>query len=352
MEEKETQRIVKRRTHAQRLKRVLADATPRHLEQLTKKARALAGTDEPEDVSCEAISGRLASLHQRHAELKERLASGSEKLIGARLRQEFEDAQAEGTSVIVEDEAWNDGIIATLREHVHRDVGGQEGINDSLRTLYEVDSKIICGLRGGRIGIQYNTSFSGESFESYYLVLASRSFLEKMFVSEHTIPFFMPLRELEKLHLSSSATKFIDCIGELLQGYVSRREQIRLFKDLKANKIRHMSHSVPSDVAQFMVEEQNCKVTVNLGYELSSELPTRTKVLAWPLSSHTGINRIGRRASKPKATSYSLAYAEDSLKRNLLHHAFEEIVQNLSTTLRQILPTVSATPVPATEVLK
>lgn len=82
-----------------------------------------------------------------------------------------------------------------------------------------------------------------------------------MTVLEHTIPFFLPVREAENDLLSSNAMvglvawiciydlrlvqinwfwrvdfhlsilqKFIDYIGELLQAYVDRREQVRYQK--------------------------------------------------------------------------------------------------------------------------
>lgn len=86
-------------------------------------------------------------------------------------------------------------------------------------------------------------------------MLESKSFLEKMTVLEHTIPFFLPLREAENDLLSSNAMvrlvardiflgliflgyypfsvlllfsfqRFIDYIGELLQAYVDRKEQV------------------------------------------------------------------------------------------------------------------------------
>lgn len=94
-------------------------------------------------------------------------------------------------------------------------------------------------------------------------MLESKSFLEKMTVIEHTVPFFLPIREAENDLLSSNAMvrsfayiffyyflslnnydicsiskpvsyrfltmffqKFIDHVGELLQAYVDRREQV------------------------------------------------------------------------------------------------------------------------------
>ena len=47
--------------------------------------------------------------------------------------------------------------------------------------------------------------YAGETYEIYHCVLESKSFLEKMNVLEHTIPFFLPLRDLENDLLSSNA---------------------------------------------------------------------------------------------------------------------------------------------------
>eukprot|EP00249_Psilotum_nudum_P019321 c27192_g1_i2 orf=268-1407(+) len=372
MEGKETWKVAEKRTQSQRGKRVLTDRTQKHLEQLTKQARALAGEDlsEQEDFSWKTISARLASLQQRHTQLQEKMMSGSEKLADAQLRQEFADAQAEGTPVCdLEGEAWNDGVIATLREQVHREieVSAQEGSNATnsngisrqhdCKIVYRVSGKIICGLKGGRIGIQFNTSLSGDSIESYYCVLASRSFLEKMYVSEHTIPFFVPLRETERSHLSSSAVKFIDCVGDILQSFVSRREQVRLFKQMKGNLLRHFYHSLPHTLIEFLLEEPNCKVTVSLAYDdLKSPFPTRSKVLAWPLVSAKILNRFcrkGNKAGSSHATSYHLLYAEEALKSKLLHQdcihpaAYDEILTDLRATLGHLLPSVAVMPIPS-----
>lgn len=46
---------------------------------------------------------------------------------------------------------------------------------------------------------------AGEPCEIFHCVLESKSFLEKMTVIEHTLPFFLPLRELESDLLSSNA---------------------------------------------------------------------------------------------------------------------------------------------------
>ena len=105
-EEKEKRKVGERRG-AQRIKRVLADTTPKHLEQLTKQARALAGNDnddedeeeeeeeeveegdgEEEDPSMDAVRRKLGHLRKRHALLREKLTDPSppQKSLVARMQ--------------------------------------------------------------------------------------------------------------------------------------------------------------------------------------------------------------------------------------------------------------------------
>lgn len=54
--------------------------------------------------------------------------------------------------------------------------------------------------------------FAGEPCEIYHIILESKSFLEKMTVVEHTIPFFLPIREAESdLLFSNAVVSFSNC---------------------------------------------------------------------------------------------------------------------------------------------
>lgn len=93
----------------------------------------------------------------------------------------------------------------------------------------------------------------------FHCVLESKSFLEKMIVLEHTTPFFLPIHDAENEFLSSNAMvsfaalvsylicyyayskcfivllglqKFIDYVGDLLQAYVDRREQVQYYNNI------------------------------------------------------------------------------------------------------------------------
>ncbi|ESW09111.1 hypothetical protein PHAVU_009G101000 [Phaseolus vulgaris] len=189
---------------------------------------------QDDDNRLEITRTRFGSLLKRHGDLTERLARDSDKIIFERLQKEFEAARASQTEEICLDgDAWNDGLLATIRERVHMesDRKAMHGDADILscpheKITYKIGNKVICCLEGARIGVQYETSYAGEPCDFYHCVLESKSFLEKMTVLEHTVPFFLPIREIENDLLSSNAMKFIDHVGDLLQAFVDRREQV------------------------------------------------------------------------------------------------------------------------------
>ncbi|CAN4078121.1 unnamed protein product [Withania somnifera] len=174
----------------------------------------------------------VSNVLKRHSELAERLSR-------------------------LEGDQWNDGLLATIRERVHMEAERRStqmpGDTTQLpipfhgKITYKVGNKVICCLDGPRIGIQYDTSFAGESCDLYHCVLESKSFLEKMTVLEHTVPFFLPIHEAENEFLSSNAIRFIDHVGDLLQ--------VRLIKELYGNQIGELYHSLPYNMIEFVLED-------------------------------------------------------------------------------------------------
>lgn len=308
---------------------------------------------EEEDTRLETTRGRFENVLKRHAELAERLSRDSDKLIFERLQKEFDAARAsQSREVFLDGEQWNDGLLATIRDWVHRTTNRKEmsGEINSFpeshveeKITYRVGNKVICCLEGRRIGIQYETTFAGEPCELYHCVLESKSFLEKLTVLEHTIPFFLPIRAAEDDLLASNTMRFIDYVGELLQAYVDRREQVRLIKELYGNQIGELYHSLPYHMVEYVLDESDCKIIVTLRYgDLVSVLPDRVKVLAWPThqlkknTSPTYSNRKenGERSSHPSPAR--LSYAENALKSMSLPEAYAEIVLNLPQALQQL----------------
>ncbi|CAI9787127.1 unnamed protein product [Fraxinus pennsylvanica] len=307
---------------------------------------------QAEDAQLESTRARFSNVLKRHGALKERLSRDSEKTVFERLQREFEAARASQTQEIYLDgEQWNDGLLATIREQVHmeaeRKAAQLSGDTTALQPVlpfhgkitYRAGNKTIFCLEGARIGIQYETSFAGEPCDFYHCVLESKSFLEKMTVLEHTVPFFLPIREAENDLLSSNAMKFIDHMGDLLQAYVDRREQVRLIKELYGNQIGELYHSLSYHMVEFVLDDFDCKLTLSLKYavDLLSVVPTGVSVLAWPMHAVTMNTREnGVLGTQPIPTR--LSYAEDALRSMSLPEAYAEIVLNLPQVLKEIYP--------------
>ncbi|KAB1201366.1 hypothetical protein CJ030_MR0G003827 [Morella rubra] len=118
---------------------------------------------------------------------------------------------------------------------------------------------------------------------------------------------------------SFSRKKFIDYVGELLQAYVDRREQVRLIKELYGNQIKELYHSLPYHMVEFVLDDSDSKVTVSLRYaDLLSVLPTRIRVLAWPSKKSSTIGATLNRKENGIVGSHQiparLSYAEDALQ--------------------------------------
>ncbi|XP_021306413.1 uncharacterized protein LOC110431602 isoform X1 [Sorghum bicolor] len=303
-----------------------------------------------DDAKLEATRARLSNILRRHEDLKERLSRDSDKLIFERLQKEFEAARAAQTEEIsIDDDEWNDGLLATIREkvfNVHMEADRKAMANQvnvpadlpfQSRTTYRIRNKVIYCLDGARIGIQYETFFAGEPCEIFHCVLESKSFLEKMIVIEHTLPFFLPIRELESDLLSSNSIKFIDHLEEILQAYIDRREQVRLIKELYGNQIGELFHSLPYNMIEFVLEDFECKVTISIRYsDLLQTLPSQARVLAWPLRSAKRISTRSSSASAAQPVPFHLSYAEEALKTLCLPEAYADIVLELPHALKRI----------------
>ncbi|XP_064983802.1 uncharacterized protein LOC103973849 isoform X2 [Musa acuminata AAA Group] len=306
------------------------------IEQLRRRSYALTGEvkfAQEEDIRLETTRARLSNVLKRHEELKERLSRDSDKMIFERLQKEFEAARAaQSEEISLDGEQWNDGLLATIRERVHMEAD-RKAISSQTSTpldppihakiTYKIKNKVICCLEGARIGIQFETIFAGEPCEIYHCVLESKSFLEKMSVIEHTVPFFLPIREAENDLLSSNAI-------------------VRLIKELYGNQIGELFHSLSYNLIEFVLEDFDCKVTVSLRYaDLVSILPSRIRVLAWPVHPSKKILAVDRKESGPalaQSIPSRLSYAEDALRTMSLPEAYAEIVLNLPRVLQQMFP--------------
>ncbi|CAK9233979.1 unnamed protein product [Sphagnum troendelagicum] len=353
-EEKEKTMVRGERRTAQRIKRVLADITPQHLEQLTKQARALTGDYEMVEVqggaSMEVIRARLSNLQQRHSTLRDKLTNAypPHRDFDENMESEFRAGETE--RVFLEGESWNDDVITELQRRIWENGSTTRGEEDqdiqekpeldekpreSQSVTYQLHRKMIRGVSGGQISVRFDTGFGDEKYESYYCVLTSSSATDKLHVTEHSIPFFLPLRELEKAHLTTSPKVFIDYIGDILQAYVSRREQVREIKETKGESIGELYHSLSFSLIELMLKEPDYQVGVSLAYyNLKSELPTQSSVIAWSRPAELRPQTATKRqATTVHSSAFHLPKAEAFLLTIPLPKALDELLADLRATI-------------------
>ncbi|CAM6004270.1 unnamed protein product [Sphagnum balticum] len=353
-EEKEKTMVRGERRTAQRIKRVLADITPQHLEQLTKQARALTGDYEMVEVqggaSMEVIRARLSNLQQRHSTLRDKLTNAypPHRDFDENMESEFRAGETE--RVFLEGESWNDDVITELQRRIWENGSTTRGEEDqdiqekpeldekpgeSQSVTYQLHRKMIHGVSGGQISVRFDTGFGDEKYESYYCVLTSSSATDKLHVTEHSIPFFLPLRELEKAHLTTSPKVFIDYIGDILQAYVSRREQVREIKETKGESIGELYHSLSFSLIELMLKEPDYQVGVSLAYyNLKSELPTQSSVIAWSRPAELRPQTATKRqATTVHSSAFHLPKAEAFLLTIPLPKALDELLADLRATI-------------------
>lgn len=351
--EEEKQDLRERRTSQQRVKRVLA--TSKHLEQLTKQTRQLAGEEEREEEThpdlrsgggpLDAAKETLFTLKQRHAVLQEKLTSGPGKLAREQLQREVDFAVLRFPECELDGDAWNDDVVSMLWGRVQSEVNFGDNVqgvgSDAFsgvdpRFAYRVNGRtVLCEMSGRRIGIRFETGFAGETCESYYCAL-TKSSSDRLYVCEHTVPFFLPLRETEAC-LVSSPGLFINRLGGILRAYVSRRQQLNLLKSTRADQVGEVYNSLCYNLLGFCLELPEAKVGVALVYdEMLSELPSRCSVTAWPILSQFHMAARSRRGYRPGhgiPISQQLQAAEGALQHTHLHEAYDQIVADVQATL-------------------
>uniref|UniRef100_A0A7I4DVP9 Centromere protein O n=1 Tax=Physcomitrium patens TaxID=3218 RepID=A0A7I4DVP9_PHYPA len=251
---------------------------------------------------------------------------------------------------------WNDSVINELQQRIYssdaalslRDdqefnsvirgerewVPSGEDIAENLTLL--VNRKVIRGMKGGYVVIRFDTTFENKKFESYYCVLKSNSPMDELHVIEHSIPFFLPVQELEKQHLGKSSKLFFDHMGNVLQAYISRREQVNELKKRKGDLIGELYHSLSYTLIEIMLKEPGWQVGMSLAYHNSdSELPTQSNITVWPLVAHlvSQTAKNSGRGVQKNAAAFRLPINEALFRAMPLPQVCDELIIDLRDTL-------------------
>ncbi|KAL1921418.1 uncharacterized protein VTP21DRAFT_11134 [Calcarisporiella thermophila] len=226
----------------------------------------------------------IASLRDEVNQLREQL----------RLAQTRRDQLRQ---LIADEEASTDlrGLIASASEKNNEDTHFQRDhyqlIQDlmadtearqaaELNSAYRLAGRTMFPVKGGHVGIRLETFYKGKYHEPYYIILRHDIGNDRLEITKHTIPPFIPLRSLEQLFLNDSLEAFLKELDEYLQGFVFRREQVKALQTLSGRRVKDLATNKAFTYVQFTTQVRRRVIQVNLIYEdLKESLPTRLAIM-------------------------------------------------------------------------
>jgi len=93
-----------------------------------------------------------------------------------------------------------------------------------LLSAYRLAGITVTDVNGNKFRLQFETSYNGRYYEPYHIELEENQKLNK--ITSHTLPYFVPIENVEQEHLQASLGEFSRIIHDYLCCYVRRREQI------------------------------------------------------------------------------------------------------------------------------
>ncbi|XP_022103635.1 centromere protein O-like [Acanthaster planci] len=178
-----------------------------------------------------------------------------------------------------------DADIEVGSEAQHAAVTSSVAFAKRLKTLeflqaYRLSGVTVTSVSDRRVRLRWETFYQGEYHEPYYMELEFKGHLQ---VYRHTLPHFLPLTSIAEAHLNEDLTCFVDEIGDLLNAYVSRQQQVAQLKvDHSPTIIDGIHHSQSLDYIQITLlpsERSARQLKVDLYYDdLHATRPTKVHV--------------------------------------------------------------------------
>ncbi|KAI9279707.1 Cenp-O kinetochore centromere component-domain-containing protein [Umbelopsis sp. AD052] len=147
--------------------------------------------------------------------------------------------------------------------------------------LQRMTGRTIFSLSNGYVGIRLETYYASKFREPFYLLINQETRDAELRIAKHTIPHFIPLRELEKKFLNVDMDCLLHVLEDFVQAFVSRREQIIEIAQYLENTpaIKVTCDDAAKSIVSIIANLGNGLIRVSLRYEdLRSEFPTKVEV--------------------------------------------------------------------------
>jgi len=248
-----------------------------------------------DNASVEELDAEIARLLKKKEELAQKLKETKRKTVKELVLDDLQDKIIKHKTSTFPDEVIEKMPIITKKRKLD---------------LIKV-TQAICGFttfeQESELVIRLETCFEGYYYEHYQIYLElDRN--QKLKVSHHTIPYFVPLDRIQKRYLNSNIKTFIHTVSDYLNCYVARRQQLMQLADCENVQFHRLRTSNPSDYVTVEIEHDNKKYHMQIYYEsLLDTLPKKVDIVT-----------LNKERQKQRVTHLYSFFLEHNLK-----HAFE-----------------------------
>jgi len=224
--------------------------------------------DAKENTSIEALKEEVARLQKRKEELSLKLGSQQFKTVKELVLANLEEKVIKHKTKALPEEAYARISVVAKKRKLELIKIGQAICGF---TLFEHENK--------ELALRLETCFEGKYYEHYHIFLDLDK-NEKLRITHHTIPYFIPLDRVQKKYLNTNIKTFIQVVSDYLNCFVSRREQLVQLTTCENVFFNRLLTSNASDFTTIEVTHKDRKYHMQLSYEdLLATFPSRAEIV-------------------------------------------------------------------------
>jgi hypothetical protein len=148
------------------------------------------------------------------------------------------------------------------------------------KSAYMIAGNTLLYREDEQIALRFETFFNGKFYEHYYIFLDFDSNNERVLIHRHTIPFFIPLDDIQKKYLSTNLKLFMEKINEYLNSYTARREQVNQLAQCASPslEVQNVKMSRAADHIVVKASHNDREILIKLMYNLLETYPKQVEV--------------------------------------------------------------------------
>ncbi|CAH1247836.1 CENPO [Branchiostoma lanceolatum] len=243
----------------------------------------------------------IQNLQEKKKQLKQKLCTGPKQVFGS-----LENKKLRRFKVKTEADR---ACVRRATDYI------KQRKTEELKKAYSFAGISMARVSESCVSVTWGTFYSGQYRETYQ---AHINVSDSLKINQHTLPIFLPLEELSSAHLNSDLKRFLWAVGDHLNAYVSRREQLAQAKTAHPDLLQtEVEASAGFDLLKLTLTAQRQQFNTTLVYKGGlNTRPTTVEIQADDLSTEETTSKIQEAfltKSLPEALTDIATYLNSSL---------------------------------------